>query len=64
MEVSAACCSTLATCCACRMLPEMARKFFPQMALGFDDPRVQVRNSLLPEGRVIVAHPWQWQVCI
>ena len=26
----------------CRMVPEVAKQFFPQMAVGFDDPRVQV----------------------
>ena len=27
---------------ACRMVPEVAKQFFPEMAVGFDDPRVQV----------------------
>lgn len=27
---------------ACRMVPDVAKQFFPQMAVGFDDPRVQV----------------------
>ena len=26
----------------CSMVPEVAKQFFPQMAVGFDDPRVQV----------------------
>jgi len=26
----------------CRMVPETSKKFFPEMALGFDDPRVKV----------------------
>ena len=25
-----------------RMVPEVAKQFFPQMAVGFEDPRVQV----------------------
>ena len=29
----------------------MAKKYFPQMALGFDDPRVQVHKLLLPDCR-------------
>ena len=53
---SAASCSTPPDCCACRMVPEMAKKYFPQMALGFDDPRVQVRTSLLPDSGVMAKH--------
>jgi len=26
----------------CRMVPETSKKFFPEMALGFNDPRVKV----------------------
>lgn len=26
----------------CRMVPATSKKFFPEMALGFDDPRVRV----------------------
>ena len=26
----------------CRMVPEVAKQFFPQMAIGFSDPRVTV----------------------
>ena len=27
---------------ACRMVPDVAKQFFPQMAIGFNDQRVQV----------------------
>ena len=30
------------SCATRRMVPEISQRFFPNMALGFDDPRVQV----------------------